>query len=693
MPGSASPKNPIFWFIPALLACVLVLSGLCLFLIRGQARSEESLLRERERLSLDQAQQQFRQEIEAYWQKTLKEFPQTLDSYARLRRWDESLGESVFGFCLDDSGLLIYPNFQLLAPPSSAAADLKRLLAAALLEGGSELHATRPNAGTLSQEESYRRLLLAAERDQRERAIDLAWRILRDSNETWINGGVPASLPASVILLELEEISERTAARQAALADAWLALYEQGRLSLSSRALPWLQRLQEQCRRRNETESWLLREKRLFRQVRQIQWIEKFLPRLNLLLRRHLYNPARADLPVQVLNSDPSEDPFLLLCRFQSGPPMTLVGAAFDLESFCRRFEMAIDQAEWLPPEILIRVSRQDLPKMHSETLGTSLERRAGLAPAVLAEDQKQAIAQSASSPQITSLLERRILDPWAPQFLVEARPRDFHAFEQRTLRKNLLYVTLVALTIASCGLVLFLGNRALQEQQRLSKLRTDFLTNVSHELRTPLTAIRLHAETLERQLPRHTPAGTNLETILGEVDRLSLLINDVLEFTRLENDKKRYLWESVDLVAVVRDSLQIFSQQLAELEFSVSLDLPESLVLQRADRAALKQCLVNLVSNAVKFSPQEKMLAIRLKAEGDQAVLELEDRGIGVVSEDRPHIFEKFYRGAHLDPALSGTGLGLTLCKAFVEAHGGTITWQEPSSGQGSCFVIRLPL
>ena len=276
----------------------------------------------------------------------------------------------------------------------------------------------------------------------------------------------------------------------------------------------------------------------------------------------------------------------------------------------------------------------------------------------------------------------------------VEARPRDLKAFQQRAWQKNLLYLTLTGLTIGACVLILFMGSRALKEQQRLSKLRSDFLTNVSHELRTPLTAIRLHAETLERQLARtSSPAAGSAETIIGEVDRLGTLINDVLEFTRLENDKKRFVWEKVDLVAVLEESMQLFSHQLTDAGFEVTLDLPDSLILRRADRAALKQCAVNLISNCLKFSPHEKHMVLRLKQENGEAVWETEDRGIGVLPEDQPRIFAKFYRSSSLDPAISGTGLGLTLCKAFVEAHGGSIEWEAPASGAGSRFVIRLPV
>ncbi|MGH9426068.1 MAG: sensor histidine kinase, partial [Terriglobia bacterium] len=467
-------------------------------------------------------------------------------------------------------------------------------------------------------------------------------------------------------LLEMEEISEGTLIRQAGLVDVWLNAYQGGWLPLSSDVLPWLRRMHEQCRRRNEKESWLLREKHLLRETRRIQWAEKFLPRLNLLLRRHLYNRARVELPLQVLGSDPSEEPFLVLCQFQAAPSFRLTGVVADLQTFCRSLEASFDQAAWRSADLLVQIRRADSARQ----------------------------APSGAVAADATLTEQRILDPWAAQFIIEARPRDLNAFQRRALQKNLLYLTLTGLTIGACVLVLFMGSRALKEQQRLSKLRSDFLTNVSHELRTPLTAIRLHAETLERQLARmNSPTAASAETIVGEVDRLSVLINDVLEFTRLENDKKRFVWEKVDLVAVLQESMQLFSQQLADARFAVSLDLPENLILRRADRAALKQCAVNLISNCLKFSPQDKCILVRLRDENGKAVWETEDRGIGVLPEDQPRIFDKFYRGASLDPAISGTGLGLTLCKAFVEAHGGSIEWEASASGTGSRFVIRLPV
>ena len=661
MTAPRSEQTFAFWFIPALLVCVLVLSGLCLFLIRRQAGSEQNRLREQGRLSLDRAQQEFRQRIEQRWQGAIKTVPADPKVQTALQEWDQELAPEFLGFWLDDSGVFVFPNYQFVSQATGLPDPVQQALKRLFAERGSAEKNVPTQDNVADDENTWRQMLATVERGDPLKAVSIATAVLTRSQKS-----TPAAraLAASVIVLEMEESSEGTLIRHATLLDAWLNAFQEGSLPLSSEILPWLRRMHEQCRRRNEKESWLLREQQVFREIRRIQWAEKFLPRLNLLLRRHLYNPARAELPLQVLGSDPSEDPFLVLCQFQATPSFRLTGIVTDLQAFCRSVEASFDQAAWRSPDLVLHIRRADAGLENS--------------PGTVASD----------------LTEQRILDPWAAQFIVEARPRDLKAFQRRAWQKNLLYLTLTGLTIGACVLILFMGSRALKEQQRLSKLRSDFLTNVSHELRTPLTAIRLHAETLERQLNRtSSPVAGSAETIIGEVDRLGTLINDVLEFTRLENDKKRFVWERVDLVAVLEESMQLFSHQLTEAGFEVTLDLPDSLILSKADRAALKQCAVNLISNCLKFSPHEKQMVVRLRQENSQAVWETEDRGIGVLPEDQPRIFAKFYRSSNLDPAISGTGLGLTLCKAFVEAHGGSIEWEAPASGTGSRFVIRLPI
>jgi signal transduction histidine kinase len=645
-----------------MLVCVSVLSGLCLFFIHRQVNSEQERLRELERFSLEQTQQLFRNELESIWQKALRLFPDSQPEYPSMRAWDLHLGEDVLGFCLDNSGLLIYPSYQFYSTQDLSAGGHRRPPMRTSLERGFESSATHAKSGLDSpygsnEDDGYRQLLSAVARKDKESAFKLSASILGRGMGTFVADGLPAGPPVVAALLELGEVSPYQVELQANSVDSLLRSYEAGSLPLTSGSLTWLARIQEQCRRRNDQEAWLRRESQTLRLVRQAQFAEKFLARMNLLLRRNLYNMARADLPVQYLTSDPSEEPLLVICKFLGQPSLGLVGLAVHLEGFCNKLEGSLPKTSWLPPELRVRI------------------RRGGL----VVTSQK--------------LTEQGILDPRAPQFLVQAEPRDSSAFERRALQKNLLYLATVLVSACCCILVLFFGHRAWKEQERLSKLRTDFLTNVSHELKTPLTAIRLHGETLERLLAGVSPsAAASVQTIVGEADRLTLLISDVLEFTRIENDKKRFVWETVDLVTIIRESVQLFSHQLDEAGFNLFLETPESLVLQKADRAALKQTAVNLISNSLKFSVDEKQLTIRLARNGRKVIWEFEDLGAGIDPQDLPFIFDKFYRGPRLDPAISGTGLGLTLCRAFVEAHGGEIH-AESTPGQGSRFVIHLPV
>jgi signal transduction histidine kinase len=655
-----STRTLNFWFIPGMLVCVFVLSGLCLFFIRRQMNSEEERLRDLERFSLDQTQQLFRQEVEKRWQTAFRQFPERDFDPFVVHAWDLGLGNENLGFCVDNSGMLVHPAYQI-SPDSGLSAKNHRYgqardsLSGKPMESAAVSEATEAIRASTNVEDRFRQLLI--KRKDRERVEELCVSLMRENIRTQIEDGLPLRLPVVTLYLEFKEATPDIDSSQSLAIDTLLGAYAEDLIPLTPSSASWLGRLREQCRNRRGENAWLQRESMVARLVMQRQFAEKFLGRINLLIRRNLYNVSRFDLPVQYLSSDPSENPVLVAYKFVNRPPLGLLGVAIHLEGLCLQLEELVEKSSWLSPEVKIHIGRE----------------LSNLAPA--------------------KLTEQRILDPWASQFLVQAMPKDFSAFERRSLQKNLLYLTTVLITVLSCILVLFFGNRALKEHERFSKLRTDFLTNVSHELKTPLTAIRLHAETLERGVTAaDRSTAISVETIIEETDRLSRLISDVLEFTRLENDKRVFDWEVVDLVSVIRESLQLFSQQFAEEGFEVSVDLPENLILQKADRAALKQTAVNLISNGIKFSQDRKRLRLSLNRDGDRAIWEVEDGGVGIHPEELPHIFEKFYRGSKLDPAISGTGLGLTLCKAFVEAHGGTIRARS-IPGQGCTFIIILPV
>ena len=688
-------RNSALWFIPVTLACIFVLSGLCLFFIQRQSRAEESQLREQERFCLEKTQRLFREVLlQERWQNAVSTLPAPPLRFKELRAWDQNLGEGVFGFSLDNSGMLSYPSYQVYPQPLEISPALGEAITEGLLDLSAE-HKTKDAKALPDIEDHQRRLLAAIEKKDREKAVSYAKLILSEGMDSRVPGGQAAAMKATETLLQFEEITDRSLDRHGKLVDAWLSAMARGDVPLSPLILPWIERLQEQCRRRDARESWFAREKQFARLAQQTHWAEKFVYRLNLVLRRNLYNTARTQLPTRFLSSDPNDEPYVVMFRFVDHSELSLIGVAVDLEILSARLQATVARASWLPDELSVNIKKHATASA-SDLQEANLEGVPRQEPDSPNANTTAADAQSRKRTEDSSkgLSEQGILDPLAPQFMVEVMPRNLASFRQKTVRKNFLYLTIVLLAIGTSILVLFFGQRSIKEQQRLSKLRSDFLTNVSHELRTPLTAIRLHAETLERQIKgAKPPDGSSLETIIEEVDRLSLLINDVLEFTRLENDKKRFVWESVDLAAVIKESYQLFWQQLEQSNFEVELELPESLILPRADRAALKQCAVNLISNSLKYSGQDKFLGIRLKQEKGVAIWEVEDHGMGISLEERSYVFEKFYRGKALDPALSGTGLGLTLCRAFIEAHGGSIALSDLPVEHGTVFVIQLPV
>jgi two-component system, OmpR family, phosphate regulon sensor histidine kinase PhoR len=257
----------------------------------------------------------------------------------------------------------------------------------------------------------------------------------------------------------------------------------------------------------------------------------------------------------------------------------------------------------------------------------------------------------------------------------------------QLNLLFGILTVTFVAVVVTGVVLVLVFLRRAVN----LSELQADFVSKISHELRTPLTAIRLFAETLERS--KDDPATTEkcLRQIASESDRLSRLIERLLDWGRMEAGRKLYAlhYEAVD--AVVADAVEAFGpERYPELSFSV--EVAEGLPTMLADRSAIADALANLLSNARKYggTPPRVLLRAYQDADGDIAI-SVRDNGEGIPRGEERRIFEKFYR---IDDRLSrtreGSGLGLAIVRHIVTAHGGRVAVaSEP--GQGSQFTVTL--
>ena len=235
--------------------------------------------------------------------------------------------------------------------------------------------------------------------------------------------------------------------------------------------------------------------------------------------------------------------------------------------------------------------------------------------------------------------------------------------------------------------------------EMRLAQQKATFVTNVSHELKTPLTSISLFVDLLRRKGPL-APAKKEqyLSLMASETERLTRLINNVLDFSR-DRTARRYTIRTVDAVEV---AAQIVESQRVRLEsrgFSVSLQRVQSgdpgagtVAAVRADPEALKQVLLNLLSNAEKYSAESKEIAVIVTREPSSILIRVCDRGIGIPERERERVFREFYRvDDSLSSGVQGTGLGLTIARRIARDHGGDITC-APRDGGGTEFIVRLP-
>jgi len=254
-------------------------------------------------------------------------------------------------------------------------------------------------------------------------------------------------------------------------------------------------------------------------------------------------------------------------------------------------------------------------------------------------------------------------------------------------------FVILGILSLLIIGGVI-LTKRIVSKEMAVARLKSDFVSNVSHELRTPLALIRLYAETLELgRITTQDKKDQYYQIIRKESERLTALINNILDFSRIEAGRKEYEFRETDIAELVRNTLDSYryqvEQQGFELKENIEPDLPQVYV----DREAIARALVNLVNNALKYSNREKFLGVKLYKDNSKVKLEVEDHGIGIASRDQAKIFEKFYRAE--DPLVhntKGSGLGLSLVQHITRAHGGDIE-VESTPGHGSKFILSLPL
>ena len=280
---------------------------------------------------------------------------------------------------------------------------------------------------------------------------------------------------------------------------------------------------------------------------------------------------------------------------------------------------------------------------------------------------------------------------PWWSLALFDTRGKTIDQLVRREMRLYGAVLLGIAVLILS-GIVMTL--RAATHEAETVRLRSDFVSNVSHELKTPLSLIRLFGETLESD--QWTDDGKRREfsrIIARESRRLTYLIDNVLDFSKIDSGRREYVFERGDLVKVISDTLEAYRFYFRDQGFEFDISLPPGPIFITMDKDAMAQTLLNLLNNAEKYSGEQKYIGVKMALHGDQVLITVEDRGPGIPPSDLKHIFEKFYRGGS-GPAreVQGCGLGLTIVKSTVEGHGGHIS-VESEIDRGSRFIITLPL
>lgn len=344
--------------------------------------------------------------------------------------------------------------------------------------------------------------------------------------------------------------------------------------------------------------------------------------------------------------------------RFDSGGYETVVGLCIYLPALCERMVLPV-----------VRTSGGDDLALHKETDTVS----GGRIP----------WSQTLASP----------LQAW--QIQPSSIFIDRVAREVRRQTGVYIALTLVAsLTILGATIALLF---ALRRQMALARLKSEFVANVSHELKTPLSMIRLFGETLlSGRAGDEAKRREYYGVISRESERLSCLIDNILDFSRIDAGRKHYQRTECDVGQVVRKTVDAYRLQLDHHGFICRVDIAADLPIVHADPDAVSQAVLNLLSNAVKYSPDNRDLGIRVEAARENrrkgVRIIVSDRGIGIPPEERGRLFEGFFRGSHeVVRATRGTGLGLTLVRHIVAEHDGEIR-VESTPGVGSTFTIFLP-
>lgn len=367
-------------------------------------------------------------------------------------------------------------------------------------------------------------------------------------------------------------------------------------------------------------------------------------------------------------------------------------GSRFELESGARTFLVSLVDAPSSGPPIwglLLDEAtlREDLlrPWLQTRVDTTSTE--------WIVRGRGGGLVLGGAGPPSGSLALNATIAGGFPPWLIEfyRRPRSPYRLLLASGQSVYLYMFLAIAIILGFGLVLTV--RAVSHELELARLKSDFVSTVSHEFKSPLTSIRQLAEMLQSgRVASEERRQRYYDVLVEQSARLSSLVTNVLDLARIEEGGKESRLEALELGPLLGEAVENAQHRVGHEGFRLTVHIPGPLPPVRGNRDALGQAVSNLLDNAIRYSGEARDVRVVASADGEQVTVAVQDSGVGIPEEDRGKVFDRFYRGSHdVTRSVRGSGLGLTLVREIVEAHGGSV---ELSSqvGEGSTFTITLP-
>jgi signal transduction histidine kinase len=294
----------------------------------------------------------------------------------------------------------------------------------------------------------------------------------------------------------------------------------------------------------------------------------------------------------------------------------------------------------------------------------------------------------SAKLPTITTYFDDNF-PPWRVEFFSNGT----ESLGFMNVRKSYYFWTiLTVLVLLTFGTVLVV--RTITHEMEVLRIKSDFVSSVSHEFKTPITSIKALVERLQQEKVKSSHKKKNYYAIISkDADKLNSLVRNILDFSKVEEGRKEFVFQETDVAQLVKDEIENFKKEKIyagiRIDLQISPDIPNLYV----DRESFSLALDNLLENSFKFSPERKGILVEVKKDAENVRVDVKDKGMGIPSEEMDKIFDKFYQGKNAaQQSIKGTGLGLALVKHTVEAHGGKVL-VESNVGQGSTFSLIFPV